>query len=1759
MKHHSPLRFRLGGLLAALLFVLAGLPARAQSEAVRQATELAARTLPQWAGTELPATDFRISSASAEPSGLLYAYPQQLRAGIPVYNQVVTLVFKSGELRHHAGVFLAASAFAGQPAAPTVTAAAAVTTALASTGATTRERPAATGPAKGLEQQQTFAPAGVARRPIEARLVWATDKGTPRLAWNVNVDLLASPDWLNIRVDAATGQVLGKDNWTVHERMRRAAEPSAPARPTRQPQAQPQARPQAQPLHRPAATKSILTVTPASYIVVPLPGERPDVTAPTTDTNPWLRAGASNAATTHGWHFDGTTNFLDTRGNNVWAYDDSLQLNAPGRVATSTGTPSSLVFNYQPDFTKVATLGRNRRAATVNLFYWNNLMHDVMYQYGFTETAGNFQTDNLGRGGLGNDYVKAEAQDGGGINNANFSTPADGSSGRMQMYLFNFSTPGRDGDFDNGVITHEYGHGVSNRLTGGPANSSCLSNAEQAGEGWSDYIGLMMTTNWATAQITDGATPRPIGTYVLGQSPTAAGIRRFPYCTNMSVDPLTYADMALSTEVHNIGEIWCSTLWDLTWALIQKQGTIEPNLYNSLSTGGNAIALNLMMQGLKLQPCKPGFLDSRDAILAADNLYYNGQYHCLIESVFARRGMGRSARQGASTSATDQTPAFDTSALTLTKNTTPLVGSQFNLTITATCGCTPPSPVNITDQLPTDLQYLSSTGGTLAGSTVTFANQSFVLGQQRTYQIQGQTAPGKGCAFTTPINDDRDANTAGGLTGAVVTGANSWAVSTTRAYSATQSWMASDPATTSDVTLTSAPFAVTDFSNLSFYHYYNTELRYDGGMVAISVNNGAWVDAAPYFLQNGYNTTFTSPTASAGKPCFSGLSSTATGAAAFKRSVVDLSSFSGQSIRVRFQMQSDVSVVGEGWYLDDIQVQTGCGGFQLVKAFTNSNVVLDSYSQVIFLLPAPPPPTILSFTPGSGPVGTSVVLTGTNFVAPATVSFNGTAAAGVVINSATQITVPVPTGATTGPISVSTSSGTAASATSFHVLPTAVISSSAANPTNISPIPFSVTFSEAVTGFSLAGVTVGNGTAAGLSGSGTTYAFNVTPTANGPVTVGVPANAAQNGTSDGNVAATSLSITYQQASSNSVWTGFTNTDWFTASNWTSGVPTIGQDAIIGTSNFSRYPVIGGGAATSRDLVINTGGSLTMSGGTLDVRGDWLTNGPFTATAGTVLFGATPPANAPGPNVYGNQLTRFWNLNVQANGVRINSTAGGAVQRLLTLTGNLTTLGNPFTLQSSPTLTAMVVNSGGVVTGAVAVQRAISTGANAGLGYRHYASPVANTTVADLATTTGFTPMLNSAYNTSPTPSIVVPFPTVLGYDQSRLATVTSNYAPLDKGYFSPVALTDPLVVGRGYAVNLDGSQVVDFVGTLTNGDVALTLARNSGPTAADAGWQLLGNPYPSPLNYSLVTITDRPNLDAAIYVFESSGPYSGAYRSYVNGLGSPLLPLGQAFFVHVADGQTSGGLTFRNSQRPTAFLSPGFLRPAAETRPVVHLALRGATGPADDAYVYYQAGATAGADTEFDAEKLPNPTGLNLASEAAGRAFAINGLPLMGAGAAPVPLHVGVPATGAYTLEAAELLNLPAGLRAYLRDRQTGTVTDLTAQPRYAFIAGTTFTATRFELFLTPQVLATQLALAEQVALYPNPARTAVSVDLPAALGRTGAVVELVDVVGRVVLRQTLPAGPSTHTLRLTNLATGVYSLRLHAGADVVVKKLVIE
>ncbi len=389
-----------------------------------------------------------------------------------------------------------------------------------------------------------------------------------------------------------------------------------------------------------------------------------------------------------GWIPDGAGNAVTT-GNNVDAgldIDGSNGVDPNGR-AVATGRVFDFPYNPGGTPNEEPPTGTNYRMGIVtNLFFWSNRYHDILYQLGFTEQARNFQTNNFGRGGLGNDFVRAEAQDSSGTNSANFGTPADGSQPRMQMFIFTAPNPDRDTSIDGNVYIHELTHGTSNRLH---ANASGLATTMSGGmgEGWGDYYARCILSS--ADEDVNGL--YPMGGYVtlnfVGPGGTTGtdnyyyGIRRFPYAVKTNVggpgairpgqphNPLTFQDMDTvlnnindgaynpspsviftANESHRIGEIWCLMIFEMRARIITRMGW----------AAGNQRALQLVTDGMKLDPASPTPLQARDAILAADCASFGGEDEQDIWAGFATRGAGLSSTTtGGTTLASDIIDAFD--------------------------------------------------------------------------------------------------------------------------------------------------------------------------------------------------------------------------------------------------------------------------------------------------------------------------------------------------------------------------------------------------------------------------------------------------------------------------------------------------------------------------------------------------------------------------------------------------------------------------------------------------------------------------------------------------------------------------------------------------------------------------------------------------------------------------------------------------------------------------------------------------------------------------------------------------------------------------------------------------------------------------------------------------------------------------------------------------------------------------------------------
>jgi extracellular elastinolytic metalloproteinase len=618
----------------------------------------------------------------------------------------------------------------------------------------------------GIQAETVLSGGGISRHEIPVKKMWQPgEDGILHLVWNFHIRTNDGRHWWNVNVDAQSGEIRYLDDWVWN----------------------------------------------AAYRAFRLPLESPAEGSTT------LHADAHDPlASPFAWH---DTNGIpgsehtDTRGNNVSAQLDIVADNvADFRPSGGVGLTFDFPLNLSLD------PAQNAPASVANLFYVNNVLHDIHYRYGFTESAGNFQMNNYGKGGAGGDPLQADAQDGSDFNNAEMFSPPDGFSPRMQMFVWlqggeNLtvqSPPAIAGDYfvgvaafgprltsggitgtvvqaldppdpplnsatdacspmtnglalagnialidrgecffvekvkraqdagaiavlvvnhegdaivtmggddptitipslflgqfdgdalkaelangvvvhmtsstaldsslDNGIIIHEYGHGVSTRLTGGPANSGCLSLPQSGGmgEGWSDWWSLALT---ATSNDTP-VTARGVGTYVVRDVPGGPGIRRFPYSTDTAINPLTYGDIFGLFDEHDIGEVWCVALWDMYWNLVEKFG-FDPDFY--LGSGGNNLALQLVMDGLKLQPCNPTFLEARDAILMADLVNNAGDNTCLLWQAFAGRGMGANALDGGSALSTSVTEDFSVPAACIPAAISAVTAGVDNVSIT---------------------------------------------------------------------------------------------------------------------------------------------------------------------------------------------------------------------------------------------------------------------------------------------------------------------------------------------------------------------------------------------------------------------------------------------------------------------------------------------------------------------------------------------------------------------------------------------------------------------------------------------------------------------------------------------------------------------------------------------------------------------------------------------------------------------------------------------------------------------------------------------------------------------------------------------------------------------------------------------------------------------------------------------------------------------------------------------------------------------
>ena len=1026
--------------------------------------------------SESDISDVKVSDMyTTKHNGVTHIYYLQHHNGIPVHNAILNVnIDKENVMLYHNTTFVSDLASKINTTETSMKPEESILHLAQEIGIVNPETPTLL--KKDNDDVYTFATTNYSREEIKVQAkYYPVNKNEVRLVWDVLLDDSRNDDIWSSRVDALTGEVIDHENRTIYcnhtpgQYHNHSASCRAHHSDTEETEA-----------------KLSSMMMNGTYRVYEFPTESPVHGPHVMVDNP-----AIPAASPFGWHdVDGVegAEFTITRGNNVHAYQDIDDDQLSSNDEPDGG--EELIFDFAHDVD--AEPNESIEADVTNLFYANNLVHDITYLLGFDEASGNYQSNNYGNGGAGNDNVIAHALDGSGTNNANFALSTDGFNGNMNMFrwilpsagLFNIlspselagpvpngeagggwgfdvtyatvdiegeaafaldgnvqfpenvcdavvnedvvrgkvafiyrglcefgtkalnaqnagaiavvicNVPGAGGDpssdgsdpisgglgggsngldvtiptialgfqdcnaiqasveegfpvtvrikpaeeqgvaevsssFDNVIVGHEYGHGISGRLVGGP-NTICFGDDEQMGEGWSDFFGLIISTRPEDL----GADARGVGSYVQGDDPDGKGIRRFPYSTDMAINPQTFADIKATTAPHPLGEVWNDMIWDMYWALIEVHGFDEDW---SNTESGNHIGAKLVLDGMKFMGCEVGFINGRNAILAADRANNGGENQCLIWEAFARRGLGYFADGGDADNRNDGSENFDImpsciKTLKIRKEIASIIefGAETEITLVVSNHTdNDETDLVVSDFIPDGLSFVdnsASTDAVLMNDQVIFEFDTFESGREETitYRVR---ADGSASSTLLSKNEVETSAELGQWERELGEGNNIFQIinsSIFPTFSGEQAWFVQEIDQNTEQIINFRNIEVTGaLPVLRFQHRINTEFARNGGFVEYSTDGVLWFDTRDLYIRNGPDcplefTTFAIPSHFA----FSGTNDD------YMDSWIDLSSFRGQTIDVRFRFgtndrgtpDDEVFLDDAGWFIDDLDM-----------------------------------------------------------------------------------------------------------------------------------------------------------------------------------------------------------------------------------------------------------------------------------------------------------------------------------------------------------------------------------------------------------------------------------------------------------------------------------------------------------------------------------------------------------------------------------------------------------------------------------------------------------------------------------------------------------------------------------------------------------------------------------------------------------------------------------------------------------------------
>lgn len=523
------------------------------------------------------------------------------------------------------------------------------------------------------------------------------------------------------------------------------------------------------------------------------------------------------------------------------------------------------------------------------------------------------------------------------------------------------------------------------------------------------------------------------------------------------------------------------------------------------------------------------------------------------------------------------------------------------------------------------------------------------------------------------------------------------------------------------------------------------------------------------------------------------------------------------------------------------------------------------------------------------------------------------------------------------------------------------------------------------------------------------------------------------------------------------WTGTISTDWDITGNWSCGiVPTSSSDITIPV--VTNLPEVNSvNTSECHSIVINPGASVTInSGKDLSVYGDWDNSGLSDVGSGTVIFTGSSAQSVSG-------TTNFENLTINKASNSVTLTGNTQVKGVLLPSAGTLASNGYLTLVSTATQTALIAAGSGNVSGNVTMQRYMADK----MGYHYYSSPFTAAPVSEFADEMG--PIITgNPYIANDTTQTVANFPNFFAYDETM-----GPYMSL--GWTDAGTTLQPM---HGYCVNFgasSGALTTDITGEVNNGTQTYGVTKTTTSKPGADGWNLVGNPYPSPVDWQSAGWT-KTYVNNAIYYFNPSDQYTGSYSSFVNNVGNPAGTTGiiaamQGFFVRATG---SGDLSVTNAARVNN-LNPTFYKTLSN---IPLLRLQGYPSQnssySDETVIYFDPQATGDFDGNFDAYKMMN-NNTNLpniyTSYNASPALSINGMPPLSNIDVVIPLGFLTQTSGNFTINASEMLNFDPSLHIYLEDNQMSAIQDLTTNATYTFSMNANAPQYRFFIRFSPSVL----------------------------------------------------------------------------------------